>query len=150
MAFNTLVNNTRHIVGEDRPFAPSKIVIANNIVQGNAGTLVNLGCRGFIFEGNILCGAAANGNIPTSGFMRRDPQLVLEPSVSTPPLVITQTQRSTTRTGVKDVGADERTYGPVINRPLRITDVGPHVPKLASTPGLPAVVSELYYLLPNG
>ena len=40
LVFNTLVNNAQHIAGEDRPFAPSDIVIANNIIQGSTGTLV--------------------------------------------------------------------------------------------------------------
>ena len=144
VTFNTLVNNFRNIAGEDRAFVPRACVIANNIVRGDNGTLVILSADppvNFSWEGNILWGTAANGNIPTSGFRRVDPLLMsvsglyhlgagspaVDTGVGSYPEVVADMDGQT-RDGARDVGADESTTDAVTRRPLTTADVGPNAP----------------------
>jgi poly(beta-D-mannuronate) lyase len=141
---NTLVNNSVHVVGEDRDFVPRDWVFANNLVQGDTGTHVNLSRDtpvNFTFEGNVLWGAGTAGNIPAAGFARMDTQLVadsglmrvragsalVDAAVGSDPDVSSDMDGQA-RSGVKDVGADELSTAPVVIRPLTAADVGPNAP----------------------
>jgi parallel beta-helix repeat protein len=144
VSFNTFVNNTRHIGGENRAFVPRDCVIANNLLLGDSGTFAVLSSDppvGFLWEGNLLWGAAATGNIPSSGFRRVDPQLISSSGVrrlsSGSPAVdtaagsypeVTVDMDGHARSGAKDVGADELSSEPVLRRPLTASDVGPSAP----------------------
>jgi hypothetical protein len=141
---NTLANNFRHIGGENRAFAPRDCVIANNIIQGDNGTFVSMSSDppvNFLWEGNILWGAAATGNIPSSGFRRENPQLTLSSGVSrlsaSSPAIdtgvgsyteVTVDMDGHARSGSKDVGADEYSTSAIVLRPLTTADVGPAAP----------------------
>ena len=95
-----------------------------------------------IFEGNIVFGAAANGDLPSGGARRISPQLARDSSgvfrlQSTSPAINTATgsypavtidMDGQTRSGAKDVGADEFSTTAVTIRPLTTANVGPNAP----------------------
>ncbi|MCP9493633.1 MAG: polysaccharide lyase 6 family protein [Pyrinomonadaceae bacterium MAG19_C2-C3] len=81
VAFNTLVNNkTSLVVGVRgaKEFPPVNLVTANNVIQSDTGTLVDIATAPETakWQDNILWGAGANGNIPGTGFRRVNPLLV--------------------------------------------------------------------------
>jgi poly(beta-D-mannuronate) lyase len=85
--------------------------------------------QGITWSGNLLWGAAGNGNIPASGYRRVDPQLttsgVRRLTAGSPAInaasrsypSVTRDVDGLPRTGKADVGADEYS-----------TDVGPSAP----------------------
>jgi poly(beta-D-mannuronate) lyase len=83
VAFNTLYKNKSHLVigYGNSAFAPINITIVNNIIVGDTGTLVDV-VEGvdLKWKNNILWGAAIVGDIPTSGFTKQDPMLLLDSS----------------------------------------------------------------------
>ncbi|WP_020579272.1 polysaccharide lyase 6 family protein [Actinopolymorpha alba] len=141
IAFNTFAGNATSVAGEaQRPLGPRDCVVANNIITGSGAQLITLpqGSQGFRWEGNILHSAPA-GDIPEGGYRAVDPRLVEDryamprigassPAVnaavgSYPTVTLDIDLRA--RSGVKDVGADELSDGP-LRRPLTRADVGPH------------------------
>jgi hypothetical protein len=146
VSFNTLVNNNRSAImpGRTNGLGATALVFANNIIQSNSGVILDLGgpAPNARFEGNIVFGSATNGDMPTSGARRVNP-LLSQDSLSifrlqsTSPAIntavgsypeVTIDLDGHTRSGTKDVGADEFSTAPVIRRPLTTADVGPNAP----------------------
>ena len=140
---NTLVGNSTPVVGEDRAFDPREWTFANNLIHGDTGTHVSLRDTpaNFTWQGNVLSGSAAPGNLPAAGFSRMDPRLALEGALfrlpAGSPLVdaamgsdpdVTIDMDGQARAGTRDVGADEYSTAPVTIRPLTPADVGPNAP----------------------
>lgn len=139
VAFNTLVNNKINLVvgvRGDKNFPPVNLVVANNIIQGEVGKLIDIATApvNATWQDNIVWGAAASGDtIPAKGFRRIDPLLAkdtdgvfrLKPSSpvfnssskSGNFLFLTANASSTTSTA-KDGKAE------LARRPLRPADVG--------------------------
>jgi len=146
IALNTLVNNGDGIAGEtNRTVPPLDVTIVDNIIQGSTGSLADVPLmQDFYWRGNILWGSAANGNIPTVGYVRVNPQLSQDAAgtwrigSSSPAIdAATQTNHSTwvtddidgrARAGVYDAGAHESTSDPASRAPLTTADVGPAAP----------------------
>jgi poly(beta-D-mannuronate) lyase len=144
--FNTLVNNKRHVVmgGRTNGLGAVDLVFANNILQGEAGSLLTLGgpLMNPTFAGNLVWGAATDADLPSGGAKRIAPGLVKDASglfrlsgVGAAKDAATGSYEEVTvdmdgqpRTGAKDVGADEFSGGPIIHRPLTVADVGPNAP----------------------
>lgn len=142
VALNTIVGNAGGISGEThRPIPPADCVIVDNIIQGDAGTLASVPTgTGFTWAGNILWGAAPDGDLPASGFTRVDPLLSRDAADvlrigSGSPAVNAGTQDHSAfvrddidgrkRTGAADVGAHELGWGHAKREPLTPEDVGP-------------------------
>ncbi|WP_336627863.1 MULTISPECIES: polysaccharide lyase 6 family protein [unclassified Microbacterium] len=146
IALNTLVDNGGGIIGEtNRTVPPLNVTIVDNIVRGQTGYLGNVPLmQDFYWRGNLLWGAAANGNIPKVGFTRVDPQLAQDAAgtwkitASSPAVnAATQTNHANwvsddldgrARTGVYDIGAQEVTTSPATRAPLTTANVGPSAP----------------------
>jgi len=146
VSFNTLVNNNRSVImpGRTNGLGATALVFANNIIQSNSGVILDLGgpAPNARFEGNIVFGSATNGDMPTSGARRVNPLLSQDSfSIfrlqSTSPAIntavgsypeVTIDLDGHTRSGTKDVGADEFSTAPVIRRPLTTANVGPNAP----------------------
>ncbi|MFG3349883.1 chondroitinase-B domain-containing protein [Streptomyces sp. NPDC048018] len=140
IAHNTFVGNARTLSGESRAYAPSDVVVADNILVGGSGTLVDLPQgTGFLWQGNILWGTAADGTLPNAGYRRVDPQLRLDtdgvhrltagsPAIDaatrTAPAVAEDLDGHV-RSGARDIGADEYSTAAPLRRPLTPVDVGP-------------------------
>lgn len=138
---NTLFGNARTLSGEGRDYAPQDVVIADNLLVASAGSLVAMGkSTGFTWQGNILWGAASDGNIPSGGYRRIDP-LVREESDGVfrlsagSPAIGAATLKSPSvaedidghpRGSARDVGADQYTTLAPVRRPLTAADVGPN------------------------
>jgi hypothetical protein len=94
------------------------------------------------FEGNIVFGSATNGDMPSSGARRVNPLLSRDSFgvfrlLSTSPAIntsvgsypeVTIDLDGQTRSGTKDVGADEFSTATVNRRPLTTANVGPNAP----------------------
>ncbi|MFJ7493922.1 chondroitinase-B domain-containing protein [Streptomyces sp. NPDC097727] len=138
---NSLLNNAGMLSGETREYEPRDVVIADNLLVGDSGSLVAMGATtGFTWQSNMVWGAASNGNIPSGGYTRADPRLgqgsdgVLRLSAGSPaigaatlgsPAVVDDIdgdQRGSTR----DIGADEYSTLPALRHPLTTADVGPN------------------------
>jgi Chondroitinase B len=146
VSFNTLVNNNRSVImpGRTDGLGATALVFSNNIIQTDSGTILDLGgpAPNARFEGNIVWGSATNGDMPTSGARRVNPLLSQDSfSIfrlqSTSPAIntsvgsfpeVTIDLDGHTRSGTKDVGADEFSTAPVIRRPLTTANVGPNAP----------------------
>ncbi|MGW7054209.1 chondroitinase-B domain-containing protein [Streptomyces sp. NPDC054887] len=141
IAHNTLVGNARTVTGETREYEPRDVVVADNLLAGDAGNLVAMGrTTGFTWQGNILWGAASDGNIPSGTFTRTDPRLqqaadgAFRLSAGSPAIdaatlaspAVADDIDGHARSGARDVGADE--YSPLapVRRPLVVSDVGPN------------------------
>ncbi|MBO0979726.1 polysaccharide lyase 6 family protein [Microbacterium sp. SD291] len=145
IALNTIVGNAGGISGEThRPIAPTDCVIVDNIFQGEEGILAKVPVSsGFTWAGNILWGAAPDGDIPADGFTRVDPQLTRDGADvlrigATSPAIDAATQdhaayarddiEGRRRAGIADVGAHEFGAGLARREPLTTADVGPFAP----------------------
>ncbi|MFE7135082.1 polysaccharide lyase 6 family protein [Streptomyces sp. NPDC057638] len=141
IAHNTLAYNARGISGESRTHEPRDVTVADNLLVGDQGSLVSLQqAPGFVWQGNILWGAASNGTIPSVGFTRTDPKLVQGTDTvfrlsSTSPAIGAATLTTLTladdidghtRGTTRDVGADEYATTAPLRRPLTTADVGPN------------------------
>ncbi|MFJ7254155.1 chondroitinase-B domain-containing protein [Streptomyces sp. NPDC098085] len=142
IAYNTLVNNNGTLSGESqRPHEPRDVTVADNLFVGDSGELVAMANTvRFTWSGNILWGAAADGNIPAGGYTRIDPKLVIGPdgvarlaadspaidagTLGRPP--VTHDIDGQPRGRARDVGADEYANRPPRRRPLNPADVGPY------------------------
>ncbi|WP_285725507.1 polysaccharide lyase 6 family protein [Psychromicrobium xiongbiense] len=140
ISLNTLVSNASGIIGEtSRPEEPRDLVITDNVIVGDTGLLADVQqSSGFLWKGNLLWGAAANGNIPTTGFSRANPGLTMasdgiaRPGAGSP--VINAASRSyplvpadingVARVGIADLGSHE--VGSAVRSPLSPALVGPN------------------------
>jgi parallel beta-helix repeat protein len=146
VSFNTLINNNQSVImsGRTNGLGATDLVFSNNIIQTDSGTILTLSgpAPNATFQGNIVFGAAPNGDMPTSGARRVNPLLARDSfSVfrlqSTSPAIdtgvgsfpeVTIDLDGQTRSGTKDVGADEFSTAPVVRRPLTTANVGPNAP----------------------
>ncbi|WP_207480647.1 chondroitinase-B domain-containing protein [Microbacterium sp. SD291] len=146
IGLNTVVNNVNGLAGEThRPLPPLRVTIVDNIFQGATGKLADVPLmQDFYWRGNILWGAAANGNIPTVGYTRVNPQLAQDaagvwkigsssPAVNTAFMTdhgtwVTDDIEGRQRAGVYDVGAHEVTTNAATRAPLTTAKVGPNAP----------------------
>ena len=145
IVLNSLVDVGGGIIGETaRPLEPHDCVIVDNLVVSDRGSLALVPkSLGFTWAGNILWGAAADGDLPATGFTRVDPQLVTDaagvPRIGAgSPAVNAATQdHSATvtddidgrrRIGVADVGAHEVSSAHACRAPLTAADAGPLAP----------------------
>lgn len=150
VAFNTLVANTTNVVfglEGSTSYPPTGTIFANNILQGDTGTLVssNSGTPvNTIWQGNILWGSASAGIIPAAGYTRVNPLLSLGfynvyRIASNSPAInaavnsgnysyITTDADGQPRVEPKDVGADEYSTANIVRFPLSASDVGPNAP----------------------
>ncbi|SFY40513.1 polysaccharide lyase 6 family protein [Streptomyces atratus] len=142
IAYNTLVNNKGTLSGESqRPHEPRDVTVADNLLVGDSGELVAMANTvRFTWSGNILWGAAADGNIPAGGYTRVDPKLVTGPdgvarlAADSPAIGAATLRRSPVTHDIdgdprgrhRDVGADEYAKRAPRHRPLTPADVGPH------------------------
>ncbi|MCX5205428.1 polysaccharide lyase 6 family protein [Streptomyces sp. NBC_00237] len=138
---NSLLNNAKTLVGENRTYAPQDVVVADNLLVGDSGSLVAMGATTrFTWQTNMLWGGAANGNIPSGGFTRADPRLVrgqdgvLRLSSGSPAIGaatwgspgVADDIDGDQRGSVRDIGADEYATAPALRHPLTAADVGPN------------------------
>ncbi|MFF4169391.1 polysaccharide lyase 6 family protein [Streptomyces sp. NPDC001744] len=144
VAHNTFLDNARTLSGEaQRPHEPRDVTVADNLLVGRSGDLVEMAnTTRFTWQGNILFGAANDGNIPAGGFHRADPRLVRgsdgvyrlsrtsraigAATLENPP--VTHDIDGDPRGSRRDVGADEYATATPRRRPLTPADVGPHAP----------------------
>ncbi|MFI9743366.1 polysaccharide lyase 6 family protein [Streptomyces sp. NPDC052494] len=141
IAHNTLRGNKSTLSGETRVHAPADVVVADNLLVGDVGSLVAMGATsGFTWHSNILWGAAADGNLPASGYVRVDPRLQQEsdgvfrlaadsPAIGAASLTgvpVAEDLDGHARGSVRDIGADEYTTLAPVRRPLTPADVGPN------------------------
>ncbi|GAA0945148.1 polysaccharide lyase 6 family protein [Kribbella koreensis] len=145
ITLNTLRNNNGAIAGESqRTIPPLACKITDNLLVGASGSLTDMPYQqGITWSGNILWGAASNGNIPTSGFTRADPKLTagtdgiyrlgsgsaaINAASVNHASEVTDDLDGQTRTAPYDVGADEYSTASPVRRPLTPSDVGPSAP----------------------
>ena len=136
IAFNTFVNSPVTPISGDAGGEPDGTLrIANNIFQGDSGTLVSVHGSP-TYEGNIVWGAAATGTV--GGAWRVDPQLarngngILHIGSSSPAVDASDGSYSLgddldgqPRVDTKDIGADEVSSATVTRHALSSADVGP-------------------------
>ncbi|MFE7517634.1 chondroitinase-B domain-containing protein [Streptomyces sp. NPDC057540] len=138
---NTLRANKSSLSGETRAFEPRDVVVADNLIVGDSGSLVALGANtGFLWQGNILWGAASDGTLPNAGYTRVDPRLTPStdgvyrlaagsPAIGAATLTTTPVPEDIdghARGTARDVGSDEYSTLAPVRRPLTSTDVGPN------------------------
>ncbi|TDC02293.1 lyase [Micromonospora fluostatini] len=141
---NTFVNNVSNIeIGANYNLAPVDSVVANNIVVGSQGKLINelKSPKNMTYAGNIAwpTGAAVIG--VAGSVTIANPLLVAQDEVSrigagSPAIdaavggyaFVTEDMDRQPRSGTADVGADERSTAPVTNKPLLPADVGVGAP----------------------
>ncbi|MFE0647139.1 polysaccharide lyase 6 family protein [Streptomyces sp. NPDC059534] len=138
---NTLRGNKSTLSGETRAYEPRDVVVADNLLVGDSGSLVAMGATtGFTWQGNILWGAAADGTIPADGRTRVDPRLRQDsdgvfrlaadsPAIGAATLATVSVPEDIdghARGTVRDIGADEYATTAPLRRPLTPTDVGPN------------------------
>ncbi|MFI5806099.1 polysaccharide lyase 6 family protein [Streptomyces sp. NPDC051561] len=141
IAYNTLLNNGGTLFGEaQRPHEPRDVTVADNLFVADVGQLVAMANTvRFTWSGNLLWGAAGDGNIPTGGGTRTDPKLVTGPDgvarlAADSPAINSGTLRwppvthdidGQPRGRARDVGADEYSRRAPRRGPLSPADVGP-------------------------
>ena len=143
VAFNTFQSSRAGAAryGSDKKFDPSDITLADNIFVDRGGALLTGTGTQLRDEGNVLFGGTP-GSFPKGTFRMVDPRLVpgdgglLRLSSGSPAIdagvggypMVSLDLDGQSRTGPKDVGADEfRAAGPQ-HRPLTSADVGPKAP----------------------
>ncbi|MFF0343086.1 chondroitinase-B domain-containing protein [Kribbella sp. NPDC004875] len=142
IVLNTLRNNGQAVAGESqRTVPPLGCVIADNLLVGDSGQLVDMPyLDGISWSGNVTWGGATDGNIPSSGFTRADPELTAGTdgvyrlgagSAAINAAALNHTSQVTddvdgqARTAPYDVGADEYSTAAPVRHPLSATEVGP-------------------------
>jgi poly(beta-D-mannuronate) lyase len=138
VAFNTVVGRGTLIgFGGGKRFSPTDDTIADNVLVGSGGSAVHMTGSNHHFQGNIVWGAS--GGMPSSGFRTVNPNLVQDgsglfrPRAGSPAIdaaqgsypMVVQDVDIQTRSGAKDVGADEFVASGTNRRPLTTADVGP-------------------------
>lgn len=142
VSHNTLLNNLHGIViGDDNgnPLPPINITIADNIVVGNSGSLIEQISGEAKYDNNIIFGNSTTGNMPQSGWVNIDPMLSrkngLERPISDSPVINPVSSATKHKVGhdingnlrdsMEDIGAEE--YLSVQQRsPLTRSSVGPY------------------------
>ncbi|MBC7796319.1 MAG: right-handed parallel beta-helix repeat-containing protein [Pyrinomonadaceae bacterium] len=145
IAFNTFAANITNVVFGVRgnvDFPPENITFANNILSAEKGVLVKFENqpRNTVWFGNILWGAAENGDIPQTGFKRINPNLSNDDHgfyrlKQNSPAIKSAFKSSVfnyltididgqNRVEPKDVGADQFSNEKIIRRALTPKDVG--------------------------
>lgn len=148
VAFNTIVNNGGDgIAVKDTSRTPRHMIIANNLVVGNAHAVCALSpeqlADSYSFHGNLAFDNPVGISVPSEAFRTADPLLarddhgVLRPDSRSPVLGaavndymdfgfnVDTDLDGQSRSQPKDIGADQvKGVGEVINRPLDTTDVG--------------------------
>ena len=143
VAYNTLVGTGGDVItfGSGKKFPPSDITLANNIVVGKGGGAITGTGGALKFANNMLFGATG-GTMPASGFKTANPQLVagagglFRLKAGSPAIgagtgsfpQVTRDMDGQTRSGAKDLGADQLTGSGPQKRPLTSADVGPKAP----------------------
>ncbi|MEV0782027.1 polysaccharide lyase 6 family protein [Streptomyces sp. NPDC050423] len=141
VAYNTLVDNNGTLSGESqRPHEPRDVTVADNLLVADTGRLVDMANTvRFTWSGNLLWGAAADGNIPAGGGTRVDPRLekdphgIARPAADSPAIdagtlrwpPVTHDIDGQPRGRARDVGADEHSRRTPRRGPLTPADVGP-------------------------
>ncbi|MFE6776724.1 chondroitinase-B domain-containing protein [Streptomyces sp. NPDC057702] len=141
IAHNTLLNNRGALAGESRTHEPRDVVVADNLLVGETGSLVAMDkTKGFTWQSNILWGAASNGTIPADGFTRANPLLrkasdgVYRLGAGSPAiaaatltsLTVTEDIDGHARGAQRDIGADEYATQAPVRTSLTPADVGPN------------------------
>jgi hypothetical protein len=151
VVFNTFFNCTNNfLIGLDGTLTgatnvttlpPVDCTIANNLAVASAGKLVDQRIIpvGMLWEGNIFFGPTL-GISPIAGISQADPRLQLaadglsRPGPTSPALggavgtrydFVTEDMEGHSRSGAKDIGADQSSVASVRFPPLRAVDVGP-------------------------
>ncbi|MCE7011853.1 polysaccharide lyase 6 family protein [Kibdelosporangium philippinense] len=134
VAYNTVLGTSAVIDSDGGAFSPKDCVVANNIIIGTGGTLVDMVSGSTVrYEGNIAWGGSAG--MP-NGYRSVDPRLVRDshgisrlaagsPAIDTSSgtySYVTSDIDLQTRSGRFDVGADELGGS---RKPLTTADVGP-------------------------
>ncbi|WP_063856834.1 chondroitinase-B domain-containing protein [Streptomyces cyaneogriseus] len=141
---NTFVNNVSNIeIGANYSLPPVDSVIADNVVTGSRGKLINEVRKplNMTYSGNIAwpTGSATLGvSVPSGSVRAVDPLLASDGSLyrtgaGSPAIdagtgghvFVTDDMDGQARTGGVDVGADERSVSMVARAPLTAVDVGP-------------------------
>lgn len=142
VAFNTLVGSGTVVkFNNSKPYPPSHITFADNIVEGTSGSAVSGGGGSLSWQGNILHGGSA-GIMPSSGYRSVDPKLAKDSAGlyrigsgsaaigaatgSYPQVTLDMDGQA--RPGAKDVGADQYVSGGANREPLTTAQVGPNAP----------------------
>ncbi|QKW48576.1 polysaccharide lyase 6 family protein [Streptomyces buecherae] len=141
IAHNTLLNNRNTLSSDGKPHEPRDVVVADNLLVGDAGSLVAVPkSTGFTWQGNILWGAASNGTVPTGGFTRVDPRLrkasdgvhrlaADSPAIGAATLAspaVAEDIDGHPRGDKRDIGADQYATAAPVRAPLTPADVGPN------------------------
>ena len=147
ITFNTFVNNSRNLFMQGRTggSGATGLVIANNIIVGGpqAGDFAGP-TPGATYSGNVLWNTSAGslgGTTTMNPMLVEDGNSVFRLSADSPMIdratgsytYVTNDMDQQGRGAAKDTGADEFSTGPVANRPLSASDVGPNA-GLGSTP----------------
>jgi hypothetical protein len=138
------VNNVSNIeIGANYNLAPVDSVIADNVITGSRGKLLNEVKKpvGMTYAGNIAwpTGSATVGvSLPSGSVRAVDPLLASDGSLyrigaGSPAIdagtgghaFVTEDMDGQARVGTTDAGADERSSSTVTRTPLSATDVGP-------------------------
>lgn len=140
VSHNTLLNNLYGIVigDEGNPLSPTSITIADNIVVGNSGSLIEQISGEAKYDNNIIFGNSTTGNVPQSGWVNIDPMLSrnngLERPISGSPVINPVSSATNHKVGhdingnlrdpMEDIGAEEYLSGQ-LRFPLTRFSVGP-------------------------
>jgi len=141
VAFNTFVNDKSSPIkmgDSSKEYQPSDVTVADNIVSGSGSALSLQGGSSLHYQGNMLYGVSA-GALPSSGYVTANPKLILDSAglyrlSSGSPAINAATgsfpaaaldMDGQTRSGTKDIGADEFGAGGPAREPLSPSDVGP-------------------------
>jgi len=141
VAFNTFVGDKSSPIkmgDSSKAYQPSDVTVADNIVSGTGSALRLQGGSSLHYQGNLLHGVSA-GSLPSGGYKSADPKLVLDagglyrlsagsPAIDTATgsfAAVPLDMDGQTRSGAKDVGADELGPAGPGREPLTTADVGP-------------------------
>lgn len=137
VAFNTVLGTSAVIDSDGGAFKPKDCVVANNIIVGTGGPLVDMASGSTVrYEGNIAWGG--NAGMP-DGYRAVDPGLVTDAhgisrlAAGSPAIdaatgsypYVTRDMDLQARSGRPDTGADELGGS---RKPLKKADVGPSAP----------------------
>ncbi len=148
VVYNTLVNNRTNVqmTGRNEGLGADNLVFADNlIVGGNKAVTIAGPLKNPKWEGNVVWKTEGGaGDMPSDGFTAIDPRLtkddhgvfrltpdspVIGKGVGNYPFVTTDLDGQPRPAGKLDVGADQFSNEPVLNRPLKEADVGPQAPE---------------------
>jgi hypothetical protein len=141
VAFNTFVGDKSSPIklgNNSKAYQPTDVMLADNIVSGSGSALNLQGGTGLHYQGNMLYGVSA-GSLPGSGYTTANPKLALDAaglyrlSSGSPAIdaaagsfpAVTLDMDGQTRSGGKDIGADEFGASGALREPLTTSDVGP-------------------------